>query len=68
VRTAQSENPGRFVLVDLDPDTDIEGVELPELVAGEPQLAVRDGRLVAPRLARVAPEPGEPLPEGGTVL
>ncbi|MFE7565103.1 SDR family NAD(P)-dependent oxidoreductase, partial [Kitasatospora sp. NPDC057500] len=66
VRSAQSENPGRFVLVDVDdPQT------APELLraaaaTGEPELAVRDGGLLAPRLARVGddglllPPPGEP--------
>jgi acyl transferase domain-containing protein/NADPH:quinone reductase-like Zn-dependent oxidoreductase/acyl carrier protein len=54
VRSAQSEHPGRFVLVDLDPDGD--GGELDWsalLAAGESQLAVRGGSVYAPRLARV---------------
>ncbi|MGI8331398.1 SDR family NAD(P)-dependent oxidoreductase [Actinomadura scrupuli] len=52
VRSAQSEHPGRFVLVDLDgaagePDWgSLIGLD-------EPQLAVREGRLLTPRLARV---------------
>jgi NADPH:quinone reductase-like Zn-dependent oxidoreductase/acyl carrier protein len=49
VRSAQSEHPGRFQLVDLD------GAEPPWtalLATGEPQLAIRDGRAFAPRLAR----------------
>ncbi|MCP2170438.1 Acyl transferase domain-containing protein [Goodfellowiella coeruleoviolacea] len=60
VRSAQSEHPGRFVLVDTDnPDT------LPSLPTGvdEPQLAVRGGRVLAPRLARLV-EAGLPLPPG----
>ncbi|MGH3375541.1 MAG: type I polyketide synthase, partial [Actinoallomurus sp.] len=68
VRSAQSEHPGRFVLVDLD------GGDAPDWasLAGldEPQLAVRQGRLLAPRLVR-ADEPREPLPRidpDGTVL
>ena len=52
VRSAQSEHPGRFVLVDVD------GGELPDwgvvAGAGEPQLAVRAGGLLTPRLARAA--------------
>ncbi|WP_344572689.1 SDR family NAD(P)-dependent oxidoreductase, partial [Winogradskya humida] len=49
VRSAQSENPDRFVLVDLD-----EGDVSAELLAsGEPQLAVRSGVVSVPRLARV---------------
>ncbi|RPF25314.1 candicidin polyketide synthase FscB [Streptomyces sp. Ag109_G2-6] len=59
LRTAQSENPGRFGLVDLD-GTDAAG-GLPAvpaavaaaLAAGEPQIAVRSGALLAPRLVRL---------------
>ncbi|MCP2170436.1 Phosphopantetheine attachment site, partial [Goodfellowiella coeruleoviolacea] len=54
VRTAQLEHPGRFVL--LDSDT----TELPiGLVdSAEPQLALRDGRVLVPRIrrARATPE------------
>ncbi|GAA2304550.1 type I polyketide synthase [Streptomyces hawaiiensis] len=51
LRTVQTENPGRVVLVDAD----TEGyAQLPlALAAGETQLAVRDRRLLVPRLARV---------------
>ncbi|MEU3459408.1 SDR family NAD(P)-dependent oxidoreductase [Streptomyces sp. NPDC006733] len=53
LRSAQSEHPGRFVLVDLEL-----GGEEPDwgavLGADEPQVAVRGGRLLAPRLARAA--------------
>ncbi|RKN07441.1 SDR family NAD(P)-dependent oxidoreductase [Streptomyces radicis] len=50
VRSAEEEHPGRFVLVDLDADA-----ELPEeaLRLDEPEIAVRDGRIRVPRLARV---------------
>ncbi|WP_425575799.1 SDR family NAD(P)-dependent oxidoreductase [Streptomyces amakusaensis] len=60
VRTAQSENPGRFALVDLDGRrTSYE--RLAEAVASdEPQLAIRDGEPAVPRLAR--PRPGRTLP------
>ncbi|MFC3582666.1 beta-ketoacyl synthase N-terminal-like domain-containing protein, partial [Streptantibioticus rubrisoli] len=52
VRSAQAENPGRFVLVDLD-DHDVSAAALPTaLASGEPQLAIREGALHAPRLAR----------------
>ncbi|MFF5107453.1 SDR family NAD(P)-dependent oxidoreductase, partial [Streptomyces sp. NPDC000134] len=58
MRTAQSENPDRFVLVDID---DEDGWT-PALATGEPQLAVRDGRTFVARLARVRPEAGtEPV-------
>jgi acyl transferase domain-containing protein/short-subunit dehydrogenase/acyl carrier protein len=44
VRAAQAENPGRFVLVDSDGSAD------PGLLPAEPELAVRDGRVLVPRL------------------
>ncbi|MFD4659407.1 SDR family NAD(P)-dependent oxidoreductase [Kitasatospora sp. NPDC058444] len=49
VRSAQSEHPGRFVLVDAD--------ELPEglSVGDEDQVAVRGGAVYVPRLVRSAP-------------
>ncbi|MFJ3651469.1 SDR family NAD(P)-dependent oxidoreductase [Streptomyces murinus] len=51
VRSAQREHPGRFVLLDLDdPDTLPEG--LAGLLADEPELAVREGRFLVPRLTR----------------
>ncbi len=54
LRSAQSENPGRFVLLDLDgQDTSLRA--LPGAVAsGEPELAIRAGEVRVPRLARVA--------------
>jgi acyl transferase domain-containing protein/NADP-dependent 3-hydroxy acid dehydrogenase YdfG/acyl carrier protein len=57
LRSAQSENPGRFVLI----DTDAHEVELDELAAalagGEPQVALRGGSALVPRLRRVVGEP-----------
>ncbi|HWX44987.1 MAG TPA: SDR family NAD(P)-dependent oxidoreductase, partial [Solirubrobacteraceae bacterium] len=51
VRSAQSEYPGRFVLIDSDED--VPGALLgAALESGEPQLAIRSGGLCAPRLAR----------------
>ncbi|WP_093649274.1 type I polyketide synthase [Streptomyces sp. 2314.4] len=53
VRSAQMENPDRIVLVDVD-GTDSSLAALPHAVhADETQLAVREGELFAPRLARV---------------
>ncbi|MER6030050.1 SDR family NAD(P)-dependent oxidoreductase, partial [Streptomyces sp. NPDC001851] len=50
VRAAQSEHPGRFVLVDVDGG----GEELlaAAVASGEPQVAVRGGELCVPRLTR----------------
>ncbi|RBM16152.1 SDR family oxidoreductase [Streptomyces sp. PT12] len=68
VRAAQSEHPGRLVLVDADPDEDLGAA----LASGEPQLAVRGGRLLVPRLVRAervveVPRAG-PVFGRGTVL
>ncbi|MFC6938020.1 SDR family NAD(P)-dependent oxidoreductase [Actinomadura yumaensis] len=59
VRSAQSENPGRIVLLDLDgPDASSHAVPA-ALASGEPQIALRDGRAYAPRLVRY--DPGDRL-------
>ena len=55
LRSAQSEHPGRFLLVDTDGGTEPDWGALAEL--DEPQLAVREGRVLAPRLARAATPP-----------
>ncbi|WP_420713449.1 SDR family NAD(P)-dependent oxidoreductase, partial [Streptomyces sp. NRRL WC-3549] len=69
VRTAESENPGRFVLVDADETQEL--VLQAVVASGEPQAAVRAGEVYVPRLARVA-LPAEPQPAfaepSGTVL
>ncbi|MGH3915271.1 MAG: SDR family NAD(P)-dependent oxidoreductase, partial [Pseudonocardiaceae bacterium] len=53
VRSAQSEEPGRIVLVDMDDDKASRSV-LSAIAAGdEPQVAVRGGVISTPRLARV---------------
>jgi acyl transferase domain-containing protein/NADPH:quinone reductase-like Zn-dependent oxidoreductase/NAD(P)-dependent dehydrogenase (short-subunit alcohol dehydrogenase family)/acyl carrier protein len=66
VRSAQSEHPGRFVLVDLEPGAASEEVDWGALLAlGEPQLAVRGDSILAPRLvamvrgSRLEPPAGE---------
>ncbi|MEU5952059.1 type I polyketide synthase [Streptomyces sp. NPDC047525] len=52
VRSAQTENPGRFALIDLD-DAEESALALPAALAtGEPQSAVRAGLVTVPRLAR----------------
>ncbi|MFF3489677.1 SDR family NAD(P)-dependent oxidoreductase, partial [Streptomyces sp. NPDC002701] len=61
VRAAQSENPTRFALVDLDDDARTEDVlpHLPALLAGgDAQFAVRDGAVLVARLDRAVAGPG----------
>ncbi|MCQ8195560.1 type I polyketide synthase, partial [Streptomyces sp. RCU064] len=69
VRSAQSEHPGRFHLIDTDGHSDR---ALPTaLGSDQPQLALRDDTLWAPRLtAAPTTAPAQPLPLGpeGTVL
>ncbi len=68
LRSAQTENPDRFVLADTDGHAASEAA-LPRLAAtGESQLAVRGGRLLVPRLVRVV-EVGSGSPwSGGSVV
>src|SRR5262249_19521500 len=61
-RTAQTEEPGRVPLIDVEERTD-EAVAL-ALGTGEPQTAVRDGQVLVPRLTRTAPAMLEPPAEG----
>ncbi|MFK0259618.1 SDR family NAD(P)-dependent oxidoreductase, partial [Streptomyces sp. NPDC090445] len=65
VRSAQSENPGRFLLVDTDTDTggdnsDVQAALAAALASGESEVAVRGGAVLVPRLVRAA------APAGGT--
>ncbi len=53
-RSAQTEHPGRFVLVDLDGEETSWQTLQAVLASGEPQLALREGTMRVPRLARVA--------------
>ncbi|MFF7653931.1 SDR family NAD(P)-dependent oxidoreductase [Streptomyces sp. NPDC007983] len=55
VRSAQSENPGRFLLLDLDGETNADTVRTAvthAVASDEPQLAIRAGRVLVPRLVR----------------
>ncbi|MDQ3402359.1 MAG: zinc-binding dehydrogenase, partial [Actinomycetota bacterium] len=64
VRSAQTEHPGRFVLLDLDTHTqDLAGLLGAALATGESQVAVRGGDLLVPRLARSG-APSVTLPAG----
>ncbi|MEU8180227.1 SDR family NAD(P)-dependent oxidoreductase, partial [Micromonospora sp. NPDC049047] len=54
IRSAQSEHPGLLVLVDTD-DAPLSTVALgAALGSGEPQIALRSGRLLVPRLIRTS--------------
>ncbi|WP_425581554.1 SDR family NAD(P)-dependent oxidoreductase, partial [Streptomyces yatensis] len=62
IRTAQTENPGRFVLVDTAADDPSAGSALPALLTtDEPQVAIRAGKALVPRLVR-ATSPALPIP------
>ncbi|MFJ4653355.1 HAD-IIIC family phosphatase [Nocardia sp. NPDC088792] len=64
VRSAQSEQPGRIVLIDTaDPEVDIAAL----LATGEAQSAMRDGAVFRPRLARL-PESAARVPESSPEL
>ncbi|RBM07911.1 polyketide synthase dehydratase domain-containing protein, partial [Streptomyces sp. PT12] len=79
VRSAQSEDPGRFVLVDMagtgsgsasgsGSDAERAAVDL-ALATGEPQVAIRGDVALVPRLARWTGAPEEPAsPLGESVL
>jgi acyl carrier protein len=73
VRSAQTESPDRLLLVDLDEDPSswerLPGGLHAALTFGEPQLAIRRGELLAPRLAPVGRDGssgGQPADAGGT--
>ncbi|MCZ7458830.1 type I polyketide synthase [Streptomyces sp. WMMC940] len=70
LRTAQTEHPDRIVLVDLDGRGDAPALVAAAVATGEPQIAVRDGRSHAPRLARAVDRRAERarLEPDGTVL
>ncbi|MGH3915550.1 MAG: type I polyketide synthase [Pseudonocardiaceae bacterium] len=53
VRSAQSEEPGRIVLVDMDDDDLSRSVFSAVAVGNEPQVAVRKGMVFVPRLKRI---------------
>nr|WP_202512107.1 type I polyketide synthase [Streptomyces sp. SID3343] len=73
VRTAQTENPGRFTLIDTD-DHPLSWARLPAVAGtGEAQVKIRAGIATAPRLARSpgaasAPAADSPALGSGTVL
>ncbi|MET0557093.1 MAG: type I polyketide synthase [Solirubrobacterales bacterium] len=71
VRVAQSEHPGRFVLVDLDGEPASAAALPAALALDEPSLALRQGESFAARLRRAQPAevaPARALDPEGTVL
>ncbi|MFC0041888.1 SDR family NAD(P)-dependent oxidoreductase [Actinomadura rayongensis] len=69
LRSAQNENPGRFTLLDTDGSDASRAALATALASDEPQLALRGGSLLVPRLARRDPVPAEPADlSTGTVL
>ncbi len=68
MRSAQSEHPGRFGVIDLD-GTDASRESIVAAIASEePEIALRDGRIHAPRLARVTVETPAPSPDEEPLL
>jgi acyl transferase domain-containing protein/NADP-dependent 3-hydroxy acid dehydrogenase YdfG/acyl carrier protein len=72
LRSAHSEHPGRFCLIETDgSDESIGALPAALVVDDEPRIALRQGAALAPRLARVAvekTEPAEPIDPERTVL
>ncbi|MGW8554783.1 type I polyketide synthase [Streptomyces tubercidicus] len=64
IRSARSENPDRFTLVDLDATSESLAALPAALACDEPELAIRTGKFYVPRLSRqlrpdALPVPGE---------
>ncbi|WP_236792306.1 type I polyketide synthase [Amycolatopsis sp. GM8] len=56
IRSLQAEEPGRVVLVDTDTERDPDELVRAAVATGEPQVAVRDGQFLVPRLRHWAPQ------------
>ncbi|WP_347813619.1 type I polyketide synthase [Actinomadura sp. 6K520] len=71
VRTAQIEHPDRVTLIDLDQDSSSASLAK-ALATGEPQLVVRKGRALVPRMTRLVVQASDDEPDlldpHGTVL
>ncbi|MBA8925107.1 acyl transferase domain-containing protein/D-arabinose 1-dehydrogenase-like Zn-dependent alcohol dehydrogenase/acyl carrier protein [Kutzneria viridogrisea] len=63
VRSAQSEHPDRFVLLDLDEDAAAPEQYAGFVASGEPQLIVREGEVLAARLAKITAHDSLTLPD-----
>ncbi|WP_202914986.1 MULTISPECIES: type I polyketide synthase [unclassified Mycolicibacterium] len=66
LRSAQTENPGRILLADIDDWAGIDGVVSEMAGRDEPQLAFRDGACFAPRLVCTERIGGAELVEAGS--
>ncbi|RKE22694.1 type I polyketide synthase [Streptomyces sp. TLI_171] len=64
LRAARAEHPGRLALVDLDGTPNSLGALPAALRADLPELALRGGAVLAPRLRRAAAESGQPGSDG----
>ncbi|MFE6505263.1 type I polyketide synthase, partial [Kitasatospora sp. NPDC057738] len=74
-RSAQIEHPGRILILDHDGERPTDEALRDALAGDEPQLALRAGRLLAPRLVKAGPAPHAgaepartPFDPDGTVL
>ncbi len=65
VRAARAAHPGRFVLVDLDDQADAPAVLPRALATDEPEMAVRAGTVMVPRLGRTTAVQAESASGGG---
>ncbi|MET9546350.1 SDR family NAD(P)-dependent oxidoreductase [Streptomyces sp. NPDC006627] len=69
VRSARSEHPERFALLDLAPGADPADIPWPAVGAAladqETEIAVRGGDVFVPRLVRTAPDAEAPAPSSG---
>ncbi|MBL1120606.1 SDR family NAD(P)-dependent oxidoreductase, partial [Streptomyces sp. 110] len=72
VRSAEAENPGRFVLADLEPDAAGTALLPVVLASGEPEAAVRGSEILVPRFVRAGADEAAPAAPpwdaAGTVL
>ncbi|MER7114169.1 type I polyketide synthase [Saccharomonospora azurea] len=68
VRSAEVENPGRFVLVDVDEHPDSTAALPTAVASGCPEVVLREGKALLPKLARVNAPAAGTLGGNGTVL
>ncbi|MFD2768645.1 polyketide synthase dehydratase domain-containing protein, partial [Micromonospora eburnea] len=66
LRTGLAEHPDRITVMDLDENAESIAALDGAVGCGEPQLAIRDGRLHAPRLQPAHQTAGLPLPDSDT--